>query len=732
MEKRQLVISGMHCASCAANTENALNNTLGVKGANVNFATGRAMIEYHTGKVTVEELISAVENAGYGATEYVVETPNMGKNIKDLEYLNLKKKFIFALVFSVPILIISMPQILMPFGIKAEMLMDFPNRKLLLFALTTPVQFYAGWQFLRGAWHALLNKTSNMDTLVTVGTLSAYFYSVATTFFIAGDSYFEVAALLITFILLGKLLEARAKGKTGDAIKKLIGMRAKNARVLRSGKEISIPIEEVLVGDILLVKPGEKIPVDGILTKGASSIDESMISGEAIPVEKNVGDTVIGATINKNGSFEFRATKVGEGTMLAQIVRLIEEAQGSKAPIQRIADQISSIFVPVVIAISIVTFIFWFFFASQPFVFALLLGVSVMVIACPCALGLATPTAIMVGTGKGAESGVLIKTGEALESAYKLQIVVFDKTGTLTHGKPVVTDILGAKAEVLRVAASLERLSEHSLADAIVQEAQKQKTKLVNVEDFKAIPGYGVEGTIGKSRIVMGNRRLMEKENINLKSVESEINKLETEGKTAMILARDSKYMGIIAVADTLKSNSKEAILELHKLGLETVMITGDNERTANAIAKKVGIGRVLAEVLPEDKAKEVKSLQRGGKIVAMVGDGINDSVALTQADIGIALGSGTDIAMESGNIVLIRDDLRDVVKAIKLSRATMVKIKQNLFWALGYNVIGIPIAAGLFVSFGLLLRPEIAGLAMALSSVSVVTNSLLLGTKKI
>jgi Cu+-exporting ATPase len=624
-----------------------------------------------------------------------------------------------------------MPQILIPFGINAEMLMDFPNRKLILFLLTTPVQFYAGWQFIKGAFAAARNKTTNMDTLVAVGTLSAYLYSVATTFFVLGDSYFEVAALLITFILLGKLLEARAKGKTNEAIKKLMGLRAKTARVIRKGKEIQLPIEEVKVGDIILVKPGEKIPVDGVVTKGSSSVDESMISGEPIPVEKNIGDEVVGSTINKHGSFEFKTTQVGEGTFLAQIIKLIEEAQGSKAPIQRIADKISSIFVPTVIVISLITFITWFFFFHATFIFSLLMAVAVLVIACPCALGLATPTAIMVGTGRGAENGILIKSGEALETAYKLDTVVFDKTGTLTYGKPVVTDVSDGK-DVLSIAASLENLSEHPLAEAIVARAKTEKLKLNETKGFKAIPGFGIEGEVNSKKYFFGNRRLMEREGIPASNFETELTAFENEGKTAMILAEKGKIVGIVAVADTLKENSKEAVETLKSMGIETVMITGDNKRTAEAIAQKTGITKVLADVLPEDKAHEVKKLQKEGKIVAMVGDGINDSVALTQADIGIALGSGTDIAMESGDIVLIKDDLRDVINAIKLSRATMSKIRQNLFWALFYNVIGIPIAAGIFASAGLVLRPEFAGLAMALSSVSVVSNSLLLRIKRL
>lgn len=726
MEKITLAITGMHCASCSTILENVLGKSEGVARVNANYATEKVTIEYGPKATDAQKLIRIVESAGYGA--HVYKDSSLEAASKDVELNKITKKLIFALALSIPIFVISM------------FVMDFPNRSLVLFALTTPVQFYAGWQFYKGAWGALLNKTSNMDTLVAIGTSAAYFYSVATTFFISGDSYYEVAALLVTFILFGKYLEARAKGKTSQAIKKLMGMQAKTARVRRNGKEIDVPIGEVLVGDIIIVRPGEKIPVDGEIVKGATSIDESMISGESIPVEKNVGDKVIGATINKNGSIEFRTTQVGEGTVLAQIVKLIEEAQGSKAPIQRFADTISAYFVPTVIALSLITFVVWFFIIGQTFVFAMLLAVSVIVIACPCALGLATPTAIMVGTGKGAEKGVLIKSGEALETAQKLDVIIFDKTGTLTHGKPVVTDIVstslrGVKgdAAILSIAASLEKLSEHPLAEAIVRDAEEKKVKLAEVGKFKAVPGHGVEGEISGQRYLLGNRKLMADEKLSSADIEEQMAKLENEGKTAMIVATDKEIIGLVAVADTLKENSAEAIKTLRKMGLVTVMITGDNERTARAIAKQVGIDEVLAEVLPEDKANEVKKFQKAGKTVAMVGDGINDAVALTQADVGMALGSGTDVAMESGDVVLIKNDLRDVVTAIKLSRATMNKIKQNLFWAFAYNVAGIPVAAGILYPFtGWLLKPELAGLAMALSSVSVVTNSLLLRRKKL
>jgi Cu+-exporting ATPase len=551
--------------------------------------------------------------------------------------------------------------------------------------------------------------------------------------------FYETAGLLIAFVLLGKLLEARAKGKTSDAIKKLMGLAAKTARVVRGGEEIDVPVEEVVTGDIVVVRPGDKVPVDGVLLEGRSSVDESMLTGESIPVEKNVGDGVIGATINKLGSFKFRATKVGKDTALAQIVRLVEEAQGSKAPVQRFADAISAVFVPIVVGIAVVTFLVWwfvvphfvpadFYMAVTPFVKALLAGTAVVVVACPCALGLATPTAIMVGTGKGAENGILIKNGEALETAYKLDAIVFDKTGTLTHGKPVVTDVELADGHdtgrVFRMAAALERNSEHPLAEAIVNHAKETGVELPAVEGFTAVPGHGVEGTVEGMRVAFGNRKLMTREGIDIARFEDRIGELEGQGKTVMLVGvNGQKLAGMIAVADTLKDNSTEAVAQLAKMGVDVYMITGDNRRTAEAIAKQAGIApdHVLAEVLPEHKAAEVAKLQDAGKTVAMVGDGINDAPALAQADIGIAMGAGTDVAMETGGIVLIKNDLRDVVTAIELSRATMRKIRMNFFWALGYNTLGIPIAA-----LGL-LRPELAGAAMALSSVSVVSNSLLL-----
>ena len=589
-------------------------------------------------------------------------------------------------------------------------------------------------------------KTFNMDSLIAIGTATAFLYSlVQFIYFVVSNGsvlglnggkipelYFETAAFLITFVILGKWLEAKAKGKTSEAIKKLMGLQPKTARVMRNGQALDIPIEQVVSGDVIVVRPGEKIPVDGEVVKGTSSVDESMLTGESIPVEKNIGDTVIGATINKHGSFEFKATRVGSETALAQIIRLIEDAQGSKAPIQAVADRISAKFVPIVLILAALTFVVWFFFLGAGISYALMAFTSVIVIACPCALGLATPTSIIVGTGKGAEYGILIKGGEPLEAACKVNTIVFDKTGTLTKGQPEVTDVvsLGAldEEDVAAISAGLEKLSEHPLDEAIVKYAQEESIATDEVQNFKAIPGHGVEGVIGGKKYYMGNRKLItDIANLELGNADRKMRKLEEAGKTAMILASEKEVMGLIAVADTLKDTSVEAIQMLQKRGLEIFMITGDNRRTAEAIAKQVNIKNVLAEVLPQDKAAEIKKLQDAGKKVVMVGDGINDAPALAQADLGIAMGSGTDVAMETGGVVIVKNDLRDVASALQLSKATLSKIKQNFFFALFYNIIGIPIAARVFAAWGIILKPELAGLAMALSSVSVVTNSLLL-----
>ncbi len=735
--KTTLQISGMHCASCVTILTRALNKVPGVKSATVNYSTEKAAVEFDDTQTKVADLINAVKGKGYGAkvaTVFTAGSLGQEEKLKQKEVTNLKRTVIMSAILSVPALLLGM------------VFMDVPYRLFILWFLSTPVQFYFGRSFYQGAWASLKNKSANMDSLIALGTSAAYFFSVYVVLFDSmGDQYFEVSAILITLVLLGKYLEALAKGKTSLAISKLMKLGAKSATVIRNGKEIKISIDGVVAGDIVIVKPGEKIPVDGIINDGHTSIDESMVTGESIPVEKTKGDSVIGSTINKHGNFTFKATKVGSETTLARIIKLIEDAQTKKAPIQRFADEISAYFVPLVIFLSLVTFMVWFSFANASTSFALIAAVSVLVIACPCALGLATPTAIMVGTGKGAQHGILIKGGDALETAHKIKYVIFDKTGTLTKGKPEVTDIVTTKniseKELLKIAASIEWKSEHPLAEAIVTKAANLKITPTNVQKFLALPGYGVQASIGAKKYFLGNTALMKKQNINLKEFENNISILEEAGKTAMLVAEGRKILGIIAVADEIKPEAPTAIAQLKKMGIVPYMITGDNERTAKAIAAKVGIEKYFAQVLPQDKADHVKKLQRNGprnnnpnnNKVAMVGDGINDAPALAQADIGIAMGSGTDVAMESGNIVLMKNNLLDVPRAIKLSRLTMKKIKQNMFWALFYNIVGIPIAAGVLYPFtGSMLSPMIAGGAMALSSVSVITNALLLKRKKL
>jgi P-type Cu+ transporter len=728
MKKINLTISGMHCASCSTLLEKALTRTNGVSTANVNFSTGKATIEFNPDVVTQSDFAKLVKKKGYSVIQNSDNNHKKQAQLQKAEIKELKFKFYFSLIFAIPAFIVGMVFMWMNFML--------PFQDYILWALATPVQFYVGWQFYRGTYVALKNKSANMDTLIAVGTSAAYFFSVYAVIFKPElGQYFETSAMLITLVILGKLLEAIAKGKTSEAIKKLMHLSPKIATVLRNGKEVKVKVDDLVEGDLIIVKPGEKIPVDGLISEGTSSIDESMITGESIPVDKKKGDLVYGATINKQGSFKFKATKVGANTTLSQIIRLIEDAQGQKAPIQRFADVVSAYFVPVVIILAIITFLVWMF-ASGDVSLAIITGVSVLVIACPCALGLATPTAIMVGTGKGAKSGILIKGADALETAHKLKYVVFDKTGTITKGTPEVTDIIPlnkqTKKDVLHLAASIEQASEHPLAEAIVKKASEDKIKLAKAKDFKAIPGFGVEAKLNNKIYYFGNEKLIVKQKGNFNSIKEQVHSLEEEGKTVMLLARNSKLLGIIAVADTIKPTSRKAIQQLQKLKIFVYMITGDNERTAKAIAKKAGVNHVFASVLPEDKAKYVKRLQKKG-LVAMVGDGINDAPALAQANIGIAMGSGTDVAMETGNVVLMRNDLLDVPKAIKLSRLTMAKIRQNMFWALFYNVLGIPVAAGLLYPFtGWLLSPIIAGGAMALSSVSVVTNSLLLKNKKL
>jgi len=670
-------------------------------------------------------LVEAVKKKGYGAEILGGESFGREEKLREQEIQKIKFKVIFSSILSVPALFISM------------VLMALPYREYVLWILSTPVQFYIGWPFYQGTWAALKNKSANMDSLIAIGTSAAYFYSLYVIFFVPeGHQYFEISAILITLVLLGKYLEALAKGKTSQAIAKLVKMGAKTATVIRKGKELKIPVEEVVVGDIVIVKPGEKIPVDGVLTEGYSAVDESLVTGESIPVEKKKGDAVIGSTINKQGTFRFRATKVGTETTLSRIVKLIEEAQSKKAPIQRFADQISAYFVPIVIAVAVLTFLIWYVVLNAALEFSLIAAVAVVVIACPCALGLATPTSIMVGTGKGALHGILIKGGDVLEAAHKIKYIVFDKTGTITKGKPEVTDVVPAQGvsekELLTIAGSLEKSSEHPLAEAIVKYAQEKKVSFKKISGFQAVVGKGVRGKLGSQEYYLGNLKLMKEKNVSVSSLVPKLESLEQEGKTVMILAEKKKILGLIAVADEIKEDSPEAIAVLKSMGIVPYMITGDNKRTAQAIAKKVGIEKFFAEVLPEDKAKQVKELQRKGK-VAMVGDGINDAPALAQADIGIAMGSGTDVAMETGNIVLMKNSLLDIPRAVKLSRMTMAKIKQNFFWALIYNVLGIPLAAGVLYPFtGWLLSPIIAGGAMALSSVSVVTNSLLLRRKSL
>ena len=701
----------MHCAACAQRIEKTLSSVSGVKDVSVSFALKETIIEYNPDQTNLKEIQKIIEDIGYRG----IEKKAFLKEAKE----EVRKKiglFILGLVLTIPVFI-------------TKMFFDFPGRNVLLFLLTTPVQFVVGWHFYRGAYFSLKSRFADMNVLVVLSTTTAYVYSIFATFIAEGPVFYEASAITVTTISLGMLLEDMASGKAGEAIKKLIELQPKRATVVRNGKEIEISVEEVKVNDVIIVRPGERLSVDGIVVGGYSSVDESMITGESIPVEKKVGDEVIGATINKTGVLKFKATKVGRETTLAQIIRLVRNAQVSKAPIQRIADKVVNYFVPSVVLISIIAFGLWYFLFKSEFIFALTAMVSVLVIACPCALGIATPTAIMVGMGKGAEHGVLIKSGGVLEIIGKLDTVVFDKTGTLTKGKPEVTDIIGEnRLEVLKMAAVAERRSEHPLGEAILRRAKEEEINTPEAKFFKTMPGKGVEAKYKLKHILVGNRGLMEDHRISIDHLEGTVERLEKEGKTVMILAVNRKVSGLIAVADTLKQYSKEVVQELHKMNLDVVMLTGDTERTAYAVAEQVGIDKVLAEVLPEEKVNQIKDLQNEGKIVAMVGDGINDAPAITQADVGIAIGSGTDVAIEAGDIVLIREDLHDVIASIQLSRQTLRKIKQNLFWAFFYNVLSIPIAAGvLFPFFEILLRPEISAIAMILSDITVAGNSLLL-----
>jgi len=721
-ERVDLKISGMTCAACAARVEKTLGGLEGVLRANVNFAMERASVEYIPGQISPADMKRAVADIGYRAEEG-------GKRFDgDREKLERERQtrrqvrlFSLSAALSIPLLAVMFSELL-----NINLPPIFHN-KVFQFALATPVQFVAGFQFYRGSFNSLKHGSANMDVLVAMGTSAAYFYSVATTFFFSGHVYYETGAIIISLIILGKMLESIAKGRTSEAIKKLMGLQAKTARVIRDGQEKDIPVEDVLVGDLVLVRPGEKVPVDGVIKDGYSTIDESMLTGESIPVDKRAGDEIIGSTINKHGTFKFQATKVGSDTALAQIIKIVEEAQGSKAPIQRLADVISAYFVPAVVGIAVATFLAWYFLADPGnFTRALINFTAVLVIACPCALGLATPTSIMVGTGRGAENGILIKGGEHLEKAHALNTIILDKTGTITRGEPSLTDVfvivdaLGEK-ELLRLVASAERGSEHPLGEAVVKGARERGVELEDPRGFEAIPGHGIAAEIGGKTVLIGNRRLMISRNIDTARLEGKVDSLEGQGKTAMLVAVDGKAAGVVAVADTVKDTSAEAIRALKDMGIQTIMITGDNRRTAAAIARQVGLDpeNVLAEVLPQDKAREVNKLKDQGRVVGMVGDGINDAPALASADVGFAIGTGTDVAMEAADITLIRGDLRGVAASIKLSRSTMKNIRQNLFWALIYNTLGIPVAALGFLS------PVLAGAAMAFSSVSVVLNAL-------
>ncbi|MDU4935429.1 MAG: heavy metal translocating P-type ATPase [Peptostreptococcaceae bacterium] len=741
----ELKIEGMTCAACAKAVERVGKKLEGVESISVNIATDKANVIYNPAKVKLSQIKAAIEKAGYKPIgEEKKISVDEDKLKKEKEMKTLFTKFIIATIFAIPLFYIAMgPMIPKPFGPwpLPEIINPMNNTlnyALIQLLLVIPVMG-AGYKFYIHGFKSLFSKSPNMDTLVAIGTSAAFLYSVYTTIQIANGKitgmhhhqlYYESAGIIIALILLGKYFESRSKGKTSEAIKKLMGLQPKTAILIINGTEVETPIDEVMVGDIILVKPGEKIPVDGTVIEGNTSVDESMLTGESIPVEKNVGSKVTGASINKNGSIKFRAEKVGSDTALAQIVKLVEDAQGTKAPIAKLADTVSGYFVPIVMTIAVVSALLWWIFGGKDIVFVLTIFISILVIACPCALGLATPTAIMVGTGKGAENGILIKGGEALELSHKINTIIFDKTGTITEGKPKVTDIITSEGieegYLLEIATSAEKNSEHPLGEAIVRYGMEKDINFKNLENFKAIPGHGIEVIIDNKKILLGNRKLMNERNISLLNLENKSDELAREGKTPMYISIDNNIGGIIAVADVVKESSKKAIETLHEMGIKVAMVTGDNKKTASAIASQVGIDIVLAEVLPEDKSQEVKKLQEKGNFVAMVGDGINDAPALAKADIGIAIGSGTDVAMESADIVLMRSDLMDVPNAIKLSNATIKNIKQNLFWAFGYNTIGIPVAAGLLYIFGgPLLNPMIAAAAMSLSSVSVVTNAL-------
>ncbi|REJ13592.1 MAG: heavy metal translocating P-type ATPase [Paenibacillaceae bacterium] len=733
MKQAQFQITGMTCAACANRIEKGLSRLPGVASANVNLAMETARVEYSPATVTVEDMIRKVEQLGYQA--FPKEQREDAKDRRQREIKRQTRRFVISAVLSLPLLWAMAGHFSFTSFIWVPSWFMNPWVQL---ALATPVQFVIGGPFYVGAWKALRNRSANMDVLVALGTSAAYLYSLFLTLEWASADmrhhapalYYETSAILITLIVLGKLFEALAKGRTSEAIKTLMGLRAKTALVIRDGEEIRIPADEVAAGDIVLVRPGEKIPVDGEVVEGSSSVDESMLTGESIPVEKRAGDPVIGATVNKHGMLKVRATKVGKDTALAQIIRVVEEAQGSKAPIQRVADAISGVFVPIVVGIALLTFLIWFFWADAGnFAGALRKAIAVLVIACPCALGLATPTSIMAGSGRAAELGILFKGGEHLELTHRIDTVVLDKTGTVTKGKPELTDVIAVmpdETELLRLVGAAEKPSEHPLAEAIAAGIAARGIELPAAEAFEAIPGHGIRAVVEGKEVLAGNRRLLERYGVPADQAEAAMAQLEEAGKTAMLVAVERRYAGLVAAADTIKETSREAVARLQAMGIEVVMITGDNERTARAIARQAGIGKVLAEVLPEGKAEEVKKLQARGRKVAMVGDGINDAPALATADIGMAIGTGTDVAMEAADVTLMRGDLNGIADAIRMSRRTMVNIRQNLFWALAYNSLGIPVAAAGF------LAPWVAGAAMALSSVSVVLNALRLQRAKV
>ncbi|MEK4012734.1 MULTISPECIES: heavy metal translocating P-type ATPase [Peribacillus] len=730
-EKKEFAITGMTCAACATRIEKGLNKMDGISKANVNLALENATVEYDPSQTSPIDIIQRVEKLGYGA---IIKDDNKSSvDYRHKEIQKQKRKFIFSVILSFPLLWAMVSHFSFTSFIY---LPDFLMNPWVQMALASPVQFFIGKQFYVGAFKALRNKSANMDVLVAMGTSAAYFYSVYQAFISIGNHhmaqlYFETSSILITLIILGKLFEAKAKGRSSEAIKKLMGLQAKTALVIRNGEELEIPLEEVIVGDILLVKPGEKIPVDGEVIEGNSAVDESMLTGESLPVDKSLGDAVIGSTLNKNGFIKMKATKIGRDTALSQIIKVVEDAQGSKAPIQRLADQISGVFVPIVVGIAFLTFLVWLIWVNPgEFTPALEALIAVLVIACPCALGLATPTSIMAGSGRAAEFGILFKGGEHLETTHHIDTVILDKTGTVTNGKPELTDVIVDNGineeEFLSLIGAAEKQSEHPLAEAIVQGIQERGISLSLVQEFEAIPGYGVKTRVNQKEILVGTRKLMKQYNVDVSKVLTDMEDLEANGKTAMLASIDGKYAGLIAVADTIKDTSKKAIDRLKEMDIDVIMITGDNERTAMAIGKQVGIDHVIAEVLPEGKAEEVKKLQATGKKVAMVGDGINDAPALALADIGMAIGTGTDVAMEAADITLIRGDLNSIADAILMSRKTMRNIRQNLFWAFAYNTLGIPIAA-----IGL-LAPWLAGAAMAFSSVSVILNALRLQRVKL